>query len=400
MNEMEGLAWGTDTELTDKQFYNRETDITLIKTLLETTSTGSPPTIMITGIRGVGKTVLLKKIKNELQKDYLICYLDLSTTKAYQTGKLNENGIMEHFYTSWMQASQQHNFTTITKKVKKYLKTKNFKLKDVINVGGYPIPLFNSENDYQKLSNFVLQLPQSIYKENQKDIKGAIMIIDEFQVLKDLGNNLDSFLWYFRSIIQTQKNVAYVFTGSITSTDNIIAQIAGKNGAFGGRILNIEILPFPQETVETYLKEKIPSLILVNDGFKRFYKCTKGIPHYVNTFAKILPKNTPLDNKKVKNEFRKTLPLLAVHLIHQWGRLTLQEQKIIVKLKNKPLKRKELAKQLKVSTGSLSTPLTKLINLNLIESQGNGIYSISDTILKAWINKEYNEKGIYPYRTI
>ncbi len=41
-DEMADLAWGTDAELTDEQFYNRENDISLIKGLLETTSTGSP----------------------------------------------------------------------------------------------------------------------------------------------------------------------------------------------------------------------------------------------------------------------------------------------------------------------------------------------------------------------
>jgi hypothetical protein len=60
-------------------------------------------------------------------------------------------------------------------------------------------------------------------------------------------------------------------------------------------------------------------VFVVNNVFNRFYKCNKGIPHYVNTFARILPKNTPLDNKKDKKEFQKTLPLLAVHLIRQWA---------------------------------------------------------------------------------
>ena len=37
---MEDIAWGTDAELTDEQFYNRDNDISIIKSLLETTSKG------------------------------------------------------------------------------------------------------------------------------------------------------------------------------------------------------------------------------------------------------------------------------------------------------------------------------------------------------------------------
>ena len=396
---MEDLAWGTDAELTDEQFYNREDNISMIKSLLETTSKGSPPTLMIVGIRGVGKTVLLKKIKKEIEDKYLTCYVDLSATSEYQKGELTEMGIMEHFYESWMESSQSKGFTTVFKKVSKYFKTKNFELKEMMNAGGIPLPIPKSEDDYKKLSKFVFNLPQIIYEDHSEDINGCIMIIDEFQALNDLGKRLDSFLWFLRSIIQNQKNVAYVFSGSITARDSIIERIAGKDGAFGGRMLNLHIAPFSKETVKQYLDEKLPSLIFEDSGFERFYKCTNGIPFYVNTFAKLLQKDTPLDGDKVKDEFRRTLTMIAVHLINQWSRLTLQDQNIIVTLIDKPIKRKNIAEKLDITTGSLSTPLNKLQKLGLIESKDR-IYCISEPILKAWLKKEYEEKGVFPFRSL
>jgi hypothetical protein len=225
------------------------------------------------------------------------------------------------------------------------------------------------------------------------------MIIDEFQALNDLGEKLDAFLWFLRSVIQNQKNVAYVFAGSITSRDSIIEKIAGHDGAFGGRMLNIEISPFTKETVYNYLKEKLPSLNLDDSGFERFYKCTKGIPFYVNTFAKLLQKNVSLTEDKVNEEFKRTLPYIAVHLINQWSRLTLKEQNIITILIDKPLKRNEIAKQLEVTPGSLSKPLNKIQKLRLIESE-KGVYNISEHILKAWLKSEFEEKGVFPYRSI
>ena len=396
---VEDLAWGTDAELTDEQFYNRERDISLIKGLLETTSKGSPPTIMVVGIRGVGKTVLLKKIKKELEDDYLTCYVDLSTTSGYQRGKLTETGIMEQFYSSWMEACKRRGFATVLERASKFFKTKKFELKDLKDAGGIPVPIIQSEDDYRKLSKFVLDLPQKIYEDHSRDIEGSIMIIDEFQSLRDLGGRLDSFLWFIRSVIQNQKNVAYVFSGSVSSRDSIIEKIAGKDGAFGGRILNVEIYPFTKETVRNYLNEKLPSLNLEDNGFERFYKCTKGIPFYVNTFAKLLQKNVPLNDKMVKEEFKRTLPFLAIHLINQWSRLTLHEQTILTTLISKPLKRKEIAESMGITPGSLSNPLNKLQKLDLIESEG-GTYSICEPILKAWLKKEYEERGVFPFRSI
>jgi len=231
---MDDIAWGTDAELTDEQFYNRGEEILWIKNILETTSKGSPPTIMLVGIRGVGKTVLIKKIKKELESDYLICYTDLSATSGYQMGKLTEISIMEDLFDCWVKEFRGRKLPTAHKKLSKLLTTKNYGLREIIDVGGYPIPIPQSEDDYKKLSKFVLDLPQKAFEEHSDKISGVILIIDEFQVLKDLGERLDAFLWFLRSVIQNQKNVAYVFSGSLTSTDSIVAKIAGGEGAFGG----------------------------------------------------------------------------------------------------------------------------------------------------------------------
>lgn len=396
---MDEIAWGTDAELTDEQFYNREEEILWIKNILETTAKRSPPTIMVVGSRGVGKTVLLKKIKKELDKEYLICYSDLSVTAGYQMGKLTETGIMEDLFRCWIRELKNKKLSTATKKLSKLLTTKNYSLREIIDASGYPVPIPKAEDDYKKLSKFVLNLPQKAYEEHSDKIKGVILIIDEFQVLKDLGERLDAFLWFLRSVIQNQKNVAYVFSGSLNSRDSIVDKIAGREGAFGGRILNVEIAPFRKETVKSYLESKLPSLIFEGEGFNRFYYCTSGIPYYVNTFAKLLKKNSPLNEEEVKKEFYRTLPFLAVDLISQWGRLSLQEQTVITKLIDGPLKRKDIADELGVTSGSLGTPLKRLRDRGLIKSN-EGIYSIKEQILKAWLKREYEDKGIFPFRSV
>ena len=60
-------------------------------------------------------------------------------------------------------------------------------------------------------------------------------------MLKQLDEDVNGFLWYIRSVIQSQKNIAYIFSGSMSVKDELITDIAGRQGAFGGRILNYEI---------------------------------------------------------------------------------------------------------------------------------------------------------------
>lgn len=60
---MTSLALGNDNDLDNSQFYNRVNEIKFISDNLELTQKGSTPTILLTGIKGVGKTALLKKLK-------------------------------------------------------------------------------------------------------------------------------------------------------------------------------------------------------------------------------------------------------------------------------------------------------------------------------------------------
>ena len=72
-----------------------------------------------------------------------------------------------------------------------------------------------------------MDLPQEICDEYSDIIKGVFIFIDEFQNIKDL-DEMESVLWYLRSKVQSQKNVAYLFSGSMCIKDSLIGDIAGK----------------------------------------------------------------------------------------------------------------------------------------------------------------------------
>ena len=78
------LPLGNDNDLDDTQFYNRVNEISFIKDNLELTQKGSTPTILLTGIRGVGKTALMKKLKKDFQDEYLVIYMDLSVMDKFK----------------------------------------------------------------------------------------------------------------------------------------------------------------------------------------------------------------------------------------------------------------------------------------------------------------------------
>ena len=397
MNE---LAWGTNTDLNDNQFYNRVEDIKFMSDLLRSSQYGTSPSILITGIRGVGKSAIMKKIQKKFRdENFLVIYIDLSASDAYQKNEFTKESFIELIYDQIIEECGKSGFTTADKKIEKYIKTHDVTLREIVNIKGYPVPFLWTKKNYKKLANFVMDLPQYLYDEYKGDINGVFLFFDEFQIIKELEDDLTNFLWYMRSFIQNQNNVSYVFSGSMGIKDSLIEEIAGNNGAFGGRILTIEIKPFSHETTRNYLNEKAEYLKFTNEGFDQFYECTKGVPFYINVFGNLLPKSIPLDSELVKENFIKFLPILASHFSNSWFRLNLQQQKILTALLDGPLNKSRIAKKLNVTSGAIGRSLNILLDKGLVEME-NMQYYVPNSVFRAWLKNEYKLKGVYPFRSI
>ena len=89
------IAWGTENNLDDTLFYNRKKDLEFLTSILNSSQYGSTPTILLTGIRGVGKTALMNNLKNDFKDEYLVIYMDLSISDKYQKGKFTREAFME-----------------------------------------------------------------------------------------------------------------------------------------------------------------------------------------------------------------------------------------------------------------------------------------------------------------
>lgn len=397
MNE---LAWGTNIDLNDNQFYNRIDDIKFISDLLRSSQYGTSPSILLTGVRGVGKSALMKKIQKTFRdENYLVVYIDFSSSDAYQKDEFTRETVMELIYDEIMEECNEFGITTVEKKIEKFIKTHDVTLREFINVKGYPVPFLWTEKNYKKLANFVMELPQYLYNEYKDEINGVFLFFDEFQIIKELGDKLNDFLWFMRSHIQKHNNVSYVFSGSMSVKDSLIEEIAGSNGAFGGRMLTIEIKPFSHQTTRNYLNEKAEYLKFTDDGFDQFYECTKGVPFYINVFGNLLPRNTLLDSESVKENFIKFLPVLATHFTNSWFRLNLQQQKILTTLLDGPLNKSGIAKELNVTSGAISRSLNTLQDNGLVEME-NMQYYVPNSVFRAWLKNGYEMRGVYPFKSI
>ncbi len=380
----------------DKYFYNREKDIKKINNFLSLLDEDIPNQLLITGYRGVGKTLLLKKILKEQPNKYLTTYMDLSNIYGRESGKLTEEEVIKELLNQINQTLIKNNLLKTTKeKIKKIIN--ELKLKDYTFNDNHilDIPIPEIKNNYNKLSKFTMELPQNIVDAND-NIKGFIIVIDEFQLLKTI-NDPKAFFWLIRSYTQKQFNVDYIFTGSVSKTSEIIEMINGQSGAFGGRMIQINVEPFTKEETKNYINEKANEIKFTEKGFERFYACTRGIPIYINTLCTILPNNEVCDEKIIAENLNLNIDYMAIIWLYTWGTLTKIEKEILIFLvENENVTWKTLVDNLKYSKVTVNKYIDSLNNKGIIEYKVNNNYVIADKILKTWLSTKKENEGIYP----
>ena len=381
----------------DKYFYNRTEEIKRIKYILNSLNESIPQQLLLVGYRGVGKSYLLKKIKKELPDTLLSINIDISKIYSINKSKITPEKILLHFLE---EINKEYLEKTGTKdKIIHQIKThfqklqiKDFDFNQMTKISEIPIPKTNL--NYEKLSKFVMQLPQKIVDENE-NITGFIIILDEFQMLRKLDNP-DSFFWLIRSFNQHQHNVSYVFTGSLSKTSNIIESLNGETGAFGGRLIQITIEPFTKQETKNYFNNNLNDIKFTEDGFDRFYECTRGIPLYINSFYNVLSQNEVYDEEKIKNTFMLNMEQILWKISRIWGSLNDYEKEIVeVLIDYKGLTWTELFDQVSFTKKTLSKYLEDLRNKGIIEYKDKEYY-IADKMLITWLRHEKVVNGYYP----
>ncbi|MBE6494601.1 MAG: ATP-binding protein [Methanosphaera stadtmanae] len=381
----------------DKYFFNRTNDIKKINLQINSIYEDLPNQILITGNRGVGKTFLLKKILQDSDEKTLTLFIDIS--KIYSTNKkVTEEEVLKEILLQIHIALQkkQSLFKKFEENIKmfgKNLTLHDYEFTDASSIFDIPIPKI--KDNYKSLSKFVLQLPQQIVDSNE-EINGFIIVFDEFQFLKHVENP-EAFFWLFRSYIQDQSNICYIFTGSVSKTAEIIETINGQTGAFGGRMIQINIEAFSKEETKKYLEDKATDLNFTSDGFERFYTCTRGIPAYINTFCNVLDSGKIYNEEMIKENFLLKMDQIVIMWLYIWGNLN-EYEKTIVKLltDNDNLTWNKLLDKTKYSKSTLTKYIESLNNKAIIKYNHDKNYSLNDPMLKTWLKHKKETEGQYP----
>ena len=345
-------------------FTNRVEEIRKVKSILK-----SANHLIVISPRRYGKTSLLNMAAKSLQRPYLILDFQLLTTQSDFASQL-----LKRIYRIYP-----------VQKLKDLIK--NFRIAPTITLN--PI---NNEIDISykattsETAKSALEDVLNLLNKLGRGKTKPIVIFDEFQEIKRIGENSDRLL---RSVMQHHKNINYVFLGS---QESLIREIFEKKKSpfyHFGYLLPLDKIPYNEFLL--YLTENFKQLTRENTGIsEKIIEITKCHPYYTQQLAFTVWELLFKDNKIKKPVAAAVDELMRHHDVDYerlWNTINRTDMKILIGMsisESSPLS-DEFSKQ--HATGASSTVfsgLKRLMQSGFIVKSSSG-YEIDDPFFKEWI---------------
>jgi len=360
----------------------REEEILWFENSLDSALT-LPQNLVLSGIRGTGKTVLLRKFEEICtKKKWLFVRREFNS-------KLNQEGeFLNALLTDIITKTKGISFAKRLKKpVIGFTKdnTDNTE-EDIIYIltQKYKGPLGD------KLEAILEDVYESIYKAGYN---GLVLLYDEFHFIEDgkIGNNfpLSLLLESFSHVQQKGLRYYLVLSGLPPLFTNMVKSKTYAERMFS--VKNIENLSIEASQKAIRLPLKKSKIIFLDELINTIVKETQGYPYFLQFYPYYLIQNIP--KKKIGLiEFNEMYPLILKELdgsffSGRFNRASDSEQKILLEMaKLAPeIRFSELREKTKIDKNYLNQIMISLIEKGLIFRIGRGKYSFTLPLFEKYL---------------
>jgi len=357
-----------------KTFVDREEELKILtKALL------SGENMLLYSPRRLGKSSLLQEVLLHIAKQRITIYVDLweCLTEAEIAEKL-ATGIINAAFTKMEKAA-----ATLKEVI-----TSARPLLTLEPDGSIGLKLEYSEKD--KTLKETLFLIETIAEKRKKKI---IIVIDECQVIAEFeGNRIEKL---FRTVIQQQRLVTYVFSGSKQHV--LKAMVNQKTRPFYRQLRPITLGTIPRDAFTPFIKKGFSHIAPIDDAaIKEIYHFTSGNPQRTQQVCHFLYAQAQEDKKSTAEQVKNVVMELCLTLNKEFEdeleSIKNKRQRAILKAlaldsTDKPLSADFIKKHTLGPSSSVQTALKMLIEKGILDES----YHFIDPLFETWFKFKHNK---------
>lgn len=347
-------------------FYGREKELNELKTHISNSTN-----VLLFSKRRMGKSTLIKNLFDEIEKDYVVIYIDIyNIITAEDFGSLLLNGITK---------SQKGDIKSIMLKFSQFFKKTKVEPTFDPQTGEMGIRAVTKALSFDEL---IEDSFNALFKI--AETKNVVLAIDEFQQIADIKDvKIDAIL---RKYMQEANNISYIFLGSkrniLNSLFSYKAPLYSMATPFFLKSLDIndiynyakKYIDIDKEIVEYIYELSAGETKLIQMILHRIY-INKNELEYINEIFvdKILQTIMVSKNDHYKSlfEFFSTNQKKAFKLLAKYSKELFSEK---------------ILREENISRPSMQSSLTQLFTKEYIDKE-DGVYFIPDRAFELWARK-------------
>jgi len=255
------------------------------------------------------------------------------------------------------------------------------------SVGSVRLKFRTQEADADELLRAALDFPERFAEEQGESI---LLALDELQALTALG---DGVFARFKSVMDTQRRVVYLFSGSSLALLSDVFAREGKSPLYQmvGRTFLGEL---ERGLVSDFVKRRLQTVhrvAITEAALARFLDSVGGIPYYVQKLGLLLEHRLQLrgletlEEADVDDAFGGLLDELDLDFQERWTtRFSDQQQAILLALAEGAATSSEIAERAATAPENLTYNLKKLLG-TMVLRKDEGRYRVTDRVFAAWL---------------
>lgn len=361
-----------------KDFVNREKELEELKKTRTSLKKYKPRHLAITGARRLGKTYLLyRHIQKSISSTIVPIYIDVLYRR-------NWSDLCDEVIKSMIE-----NYTYCTGKklrVERFGKWFTGRLQEIVGrLNDIEAEIGSATGTYLKLRASIKERPEDeieLVKTTLKSLEEfaekknicAVAIFDEFQHIEKFSN-MPEVIAVMRSVVQFQKRVQYIFSGSSTTFINKI--FAKSTSAFWRQVEIFKIPPFDIKATTQLVKSW--DIDIHNDEIKVLNALTKGIPDYIVKTLNGIVNVKKISKNDIQKSFEEIVKRENLLFSDLFERLPSLQQQILILLARGKIHYKELEEEIGEKVGGV---IHQMVNAQLIERVERGRYDIFDPVFR------------------